>query len=193
MKKIPTLFQREYEDGRVVGVTEEITEGCAEAFLRGDAKVKVDGSCCAIIDGVFYRRYDAKRGKAAPVGAIPCCEPDAVTGHHPHWVRVDEKKPDDKWFVLAYHFTRQSGQLPDGTYEVVGKHFRGNPYDMDYDRLVRHEDTDTVEVERTFDGIRKFLETNELEGLVFWLNGEPVCKIKRSDFGLPWNKPKKEE
>jgi hypothetical protein len=22
--------------------------------------------------------------------------------------------------------------------------------------------------------------------LVFWLDGEPVCKIKRSDFGFKW-------
>jgi hypothetical protein len=25
---------------------------------------------------------------------------------------------------------------------------------------------------------------------VFWLDGEPVCKIKRSDFGLSWNTKK---
>ena len=23
-------------------------------------------------------------------------------------------------------------------------------------------------------------------GIVFWLNGEPICKIKRSDFGYEW-------
>lgn len=47
--------------------------------------------------------------------------------------------------------------------------------------MVKH-----VDVKRTFDGIKKYLEDNHIEGLVFWLNGEPVCKIKRSDFGLPW-------
>ena len=41
-------------------------------------------------------------------------------------------------------------------------------------------------VERTFEGVKKWLEVNECEGLVFWLDGEPVCKIKRSDFGLEW-------
>ena len=51
--------------------------------------------------------------------------------------------------------------------------------------FVRHGE-DMVEVERSFEGIRKYLEEHNIEGLVFWLNGEPACKIKRSDFGYPW-------
>lgn len=31
-----------------------------------------------------------------------------------------------------------------------------------------------------------WLVNNDQEGLVFWLNGEPVCKIKRTDFGFKW-------
>ena len=42
------------------------------------------------------------------------------------------------------------------------------------------------EVERTFDGVRQFLTEHLVEGLVFWVGEEPVCKIKRTDFGLPW-------
>ena len=34
--------------------------------------------------------------------------------------------------------------------------------------------------------IKEYLEDHEIEGIVFWLNGEPVCKIKRTDFGLKW-------
>lgn len=188
MKKIPTLFVRKFENGKPKSVTDAITAGCEEAFFHGEAKVKIDGSCCAIINGEFYRRYDAKHGKPAPKGAIPCCEPDAITGHHPHWVKVSESNSDDKWYILSYHFTRQSGQLSDGTYEAIGKHFQNNPYNLDYDMLVKHEDIKVVTVERTFEGVRKWLEENNQEGLVFWLNGEPVCKIKRSDFGLKWNK-----
>ena len=30
------------------------------------------------------------------------------------------------------------------------------------------------------------LTENAIEGIVFWLDGAPVCKIKRTDFGLPW-------
>ena len=56
---------------------------------------------------------------------------------------------------------------------------------MSDDIIVRHG-TKEVEVGRTFDDIRAWLECNNQEGLVFWLNGKPVCKIKRSDFGLKW-------
>lgn len=187
MKKIPTLFVREFENHRIVKVTPEITPGCEEAFKNGIATIKFDGSCCAIINGEFYKRYDAKNGKKPPVGAIPCCEPDPVTGHHPHWVKIDPNDRSDKWFIEAYDWNKAHGDgLPDGTYEAVGKHFNGDPYDMDFDRLIKHGIMG-VNVDRDFEAIRDYLKkwTNE-EGLVFWLNGEPVCKIKRTDFGLDW-------
>ena len=103
MKKIPTLFAREFANHKVVAIRDEITPGCEEAFLHGIATVKIDGACCAIIDGVFYKRYDAKKGKKPPAGAIPCCDPDPVTGHWPHWVKVDDNNPADKWFIAAYN------------------------------------------------------------------------------------------
>lgn len=76
MKKIPTLYERTYENHKVVGVADHITEGCEEAFKKGVATVKWDGSCTMIKDGVFYKRYDAKKGKKPPEGAIPC-QPEA--------------------------------------------------------------------------------------------------------------------
>lgn len=184
MKKIPTLFHREFGNHRVVGITADITPGCEDAFLHGDATIKIDGACCAFIGGEFYRRYDAKKGKKPPTGAIPCCEPDPITGHHPHWVKVDFDNPDDKWFVRAFNNT--PFDVPsDGTYEAIGKHFNGNPYGLCDDILEPHG-VKKVDVIRDFDHIREYLTENNIEGLVFWLNGEPVCKIKRSDFGLPW-------
>ena len=185
MKKIPTLFVRTFENHKVVGISDEITEGCKEAFLHGDATVKFDGSCCAIIGGEFYKRYDAKKGKKPPVGAIPCCEPDPITGHHPHWVKVDENNPADKWFINAYR--QDYCSLRDNwTYEAIGKHFNGNPYEMTIDYIVPHGMSCADDVERTFAGVKAWLEANCEEGIVFWLDGEPVCKIKRTDFGLPW-------
>ena len=82
MKKIPTLFERVFENHKKIGVLPNVVPGM-EWVLSGEgiATEKMDGSCCAIIDGIFYKRYDAKRGKKPPVGAIPCCEPDEITGH----------------------------------------------------------------------------------------------------------------
>lgn len=192
MKKIPTLFKRVYDGHKIVGITPEVTEGM-EWVLNGDgiATVKWDGSCCAIINGELYKRYDAKKGKKPPEGAIPCCDPDPITGHHPHWVKCDRNNPADKWFFNALDRTDQAKIQNDNyrTYEAVGKHFNGNPYGWGDDILIPHGD---MEINRnlttTFNGIKKFLEENYIEGIVFWLNGEPMCKIKRSDFGFEWGK-----
>lgn len=188
MKKIPTLFERTFENHRVVGITDKITPGCEEAFLNGVPTVKIDGSCCAIIGGKFYKRYDAKKGKTPPEGAIPCCDPDPVTGHWPHWVPVNKDDRGDRWFVKAYEYCCNiagDGPLLDGTYEAIGPHFQNNPYNYEFDMLARHG-TMYVAVDRTFEGVKKFLEDHGIEGIVFWLNDEPVCKIKRKDFGLKW-------
>lgn len=188
MKKIPTLFERIYENHQVVKTTSNVTKGM-DWVLDGEgvATVKIDGSCCAIIDGEFYKRYDAKRGKTAPEGAIPCCEPDEITGHHPHWLKVDEHNPADKWFVNAYNNTPKEELIDGATYEAIGIHFNGNPYGLCDDILERHG-VKRIEVERSYEGIKKYLDDNYIEGIVFWKDGEPRCKIKRSDFGLKWNK-----
>ena len=47
MKKIPTLFERIYDNHKIVGITDHITPGCEEAFKNGIATVKFDGACCA--------------------------------------------------------------------------------------------------------------------------------------------------
>lgn len=187
MKKIPTLFVRTFEGRKIVGITDEITPGCEEAFKNGIATVKIDGSCCAVIDGIFYKRYDAKKGKTPPAGAIPCCDPDPVTGHWPHWVRVDENNPKDKWFWEAYNNATDEGWLllEDSTYEAIGPHFNGNPHSFRYDTLIAHGGG-SIKVDRSFEGVKEYLINHAIEGIVFWLNGEPVCKIKRSDFGLKW-------
>ena len=187
MKKIPTLFTRVFENHRIVDILDEITLGCEEAFLRGIATEKYDGSCCAIINGELYKRYDAKAGKTPPEGAIACDDPDPITGHWPHWVKVDVEnpRPSDKWFVKALEWMNEFGSMEDGTYEAVGPHFNGNPYGYEKDMLLRHGVV-VCNVERTFEGVKKFLADSPVEGIVFWLNGDPVCKIKRTDFGFEW-------
>lgn len=189
MKKIPTLFERVYENHKVAGVLPNVTGGMEWVLAgEGTATVKMDGSCCAIINGEFFKRYDAKRGKKVPAGAIKCQgEADPVTGHLPCWVKCDRDEPSDKWFWSAYDRASAdcSGELQDGTYEAIGKHFRNNSYHLDHDVIVPHG-RDIIEVQRTFDGIKKYLEENCIEGIVFWKDGIPQCKIKRSDFGFQW-------
>ena len=147
MKKIPTLFVRVFNNHRVVDITPEVTPGL-EWVLAGEGKatVKIDGSCCLIKNGELYRRYDAKAGRKPPEGAIPCCDPDPITGHWPHWVKCSESNPDDRWYLTAYKNTPDTF---DGTFEAIGSHFQKNPYRLDTDILVPHGQ-EVIDVSRTF-------------------------------------------
>ena len=187
VKKIPTVFKRTFDGGVGEGKITSETTPDMEWVIAGDGEAteKVDGSACAIINGELYKRYDAKQGKKPPEGAIPCQEkPDPYTGHWPHWVKVSAKDRGDKWFIAAYENTPWCRE--DGTYEAVGVHFRENAYGLDADFLERHGRIKIKDCPRTFEGIREYLRTHEIEGIVFWLDGEPRCKIKRRDFGFPW-------
>lgn len=202
MKKIPTLFEREFLDRKTVKIFNEVAPGMEWALAgEGIATVKFDGSCCAIIDRELYKRYDAKKGRKVPEGAIKCQEEaDPITGHLPCWVKCDRENPNDKWFwsafdnyVLEYsknhldtcELSSPMSIILDGTYEAVGRHFRNNSYNMDSDILIPHGKQE-IEVERSFEGIKRYLSENYIEGIVFWKDGEPKCKIKRSDFGFEW-------
>lgn len=189
MKKIPTLFLRIYENHKVTGITNILTSSELQVVLDGKCipTIKIDGACCAVINGEWYKRYDAKKGKKAPKGAIPCQdEPDEITGHWPHWVKLDETKADDKWFIEAFKNYKELYELPDGTYEAIGPHFQGNPYKREKDSLYKHGSVIDEDCPHDFEGLKRYLEERSIEGIVFWYNNEPLCKIKRSDFGFEW-------
>lgn len=198
MKKIPTLFVRDFENRGAI--TDEVTPGC-EWVINGEgvATEKFDGMACLIRDGKLYRRYDAKHGKTPPSDFEPAQpNPDPVTGHWPGWVPVGDD-PDDQYYREAWQY-RIEYQVPffggeesedwEWTYELIGPRVQGNPHGAQGHELIRHGNWQYAEMPRTFDGIRAWFEEHEMEGIVFWrdysdLNCDKV-KIKRRDFGLPW-------
>lgn len=188
MKKIKTLYKMRFLGGRAVVLEPpEVTPGM-EWVMDGDGEAteKVDGSACAIIAGMLYRRYDAnvKKGRLPPPSGVACqSKPDPITGHWPFWVPVTESA-EDKWYREAYYNTPWC--RADGTYEAVGPHFRSNPYGLDEDFIERHGRIKLRDCPRDFYGIREYLRTHEIEGIVFWKDGEPKCKIRRKDFGFEW-------
>lgn len=193
MKKIKTLFTRVIEDHVIVDLLPEVTEGC-EWVLKGEgiATRKLDGTACMVKDGKLYARYDlkskpgSKKKRTLPEGAIPCQEKaDEVTGHFPHWVPIESNVNDYKWHKIAFE---NQPDLADGTYELVGVHFRNNPeHILSGDVLMKHGDIILEDVTRTFEGIKEYLRTHEMEGIVFHRENGDMCKIKRSDFGFEWN------
>lgn len=70
MKKVISLFKRDYEGTRLV--FDELVPG-AEWVTNGEgiATIKIDGTSCLVRDGKLYKRYDAKNGKTPPVGFEP--------------------------------------------------------------------------------------------------------------------------
>ena len=190
MKKIPTLFKRIYDDdGNIVNVLPEVTNGLEFVFDPKRlvvATVKWDGACCAIIDGVFCKRYDCKPGRTMPSNFIPC--DDSQEGHYYGWIPVNVNLPENKWFMAAMKkYIKNFPTIPNGTYEAVGKHFQGNPYGLDGDILVPHGTDVIYGLNRSFEGIKEYLRITNIEGIVFWEDDKPVAKIKKKDFGFKWN------
>ena len=54
------------------------------------------------------------------------------------------------------------------------------------DALIMHGLLECMLEDFSFDGIKSFLENSPVEGIVFWNEDGPLCKIKRTDFGFPW-------
>ena len=193
MKKIKSLYVRQFDNKHNVTITKEVAEGC-DWVLRGEgiATRKWDGTCTLIENGEISRRYDCKKGKTPPAGFIPTSDPDPITGHWPGWVKIDKFNPkgDEKFFVEGYINTFGSiDAIPeDGTYELCGPKINSNPEKLDKRILIKHGE-EVLDVPRTFDGIRNFLANHNIEGVVFHRKNKTndMCKIKRVDFGFEWN------
>lgn len=196
MIKIPTLFKKDPKN--LALVTPEI-DPKNQWVLDGEgvATRKYDGTAAAIIDGQLYKRYDVKKGRQVPNGAIPCQDPDPVTGHWPHWVRVSfPENPEDKYFNEAYlslladptdGWIRKPDLSFDGTYELCGPKVQGNPEKLEKHELIKHGAYHLFP-ERTYEGLRDYLESNDIEGIVFHHPDGRMCKIRKSDYGIKRNK-----
>ena len=193
MKKIISLFQRNYETDRLV--RDEVTPG-ADWVIAGEgvATQKFDGTCCMIRDGKLYKRYDIKKGRKPPADFEAAQEADATTGHQPGWVPVGDGK-EDQWHreaferlirtqdgrVLKAEVYLEEGDL-DGTYELIGPKIQGNPEGKNEHWLVPHGYIKLEDVPRDFEGIKEYLRDRSIEGIVWHHPDGRMVKIKRKDF-----------
>lgn len=189
MRKITTLFKKDPND--LSRVIDEINPENEWALTEGVATRKFDGTAAAIINGELYKRYDVKKGKQVPANAIPCQEPDAITGHWPHWVKCDRNNKEDKWFWEGFdnaglHDLGGDTLLRDGTYELCGPKVQGNPEEFDKHVLVEHG-TFLIHIPNdliNYKGLKFLLGSLPVEGIVFHHPDGRMCKIRKSDFGL---------
>jgi hypothetical protein len=180
MKKISTLFKKDPNDlSRVINEVNPENEW----VIRGEgvATRKFDGTACAIIEGQIYKRYDVKRGRSVPPFAIPCQDPDPITGHWPHWLLCQHDKPEDKFFIEGMENLEFK---EDGTYELCGPKVQGNPEKFHRHELVKHGIEKIYFNEYGFEFIKKLLDELPYEGLVFHHPDGRMCKIRKSDFGI---------
>lgn len=197
MKKISTLFVKTPPiSGRVIDEIRPENKWVVDGF--GVPTRKFDGTSTMIKNGVLYKRYDArlwktKRGKKIiftneqikakiPANAIACQTPDEKSGHWPHWVLCDRANPADKYHFEA--FDKLEDKL-DGTYELCGEKIQGNPEHIIGHKLVKHGSEILDVTDLSFNGIKKFLEITDIEGIVFHHKlDDRMCKIRKTDFGL---------
>jgi len=131
-------------------------------------------------DPVLQKNYY----KEVPVGAIPCQEPDNITGHWPHWVKCERNNPEDKFHFEAFD---KMETIINGTYELCGEKVQGNPEKVTGHVLIKHGGEVLPITDFSFDGLKTYLSDPELdiEGIVFHHKiDDRMCKIRKVDFGI---------
>ena len=182
MKKISTLYKKDPNDlGRVIN---EVNPENTWVFESGIPTRKFDGTACMILNGELYKRYDVKHGKKVPENAIPCQEPDSITGHCPHWIKCNANNPADKWHFVGFDALENK---EDGTYELCGEKLQGNPEHFNGHCLIKHGIEILPITDFSFEGLKNYLSNPELdiEGIVFHHKTDGrMCKIRKCDFGI---------
>ena len=176
MKKIQSLFMRNYDGDRLV--YNEILKG-SEWVINGEgvATRKWEGTSCLVKNGILYKRYDAKHGKTPPNEFIAAQEPDLITGHWPGWLPVSNIPNDVR---------HNEPPIPkeDGTYELCGEKVQGNPERIKGHVFIKHGADIITDCPRDYDGIKNYLTSANIEGIVWHHPDGRMVKIKTKDFGL---------
>ena len=178
MKKIPTIFKR--NPNNLKEILAEPHPDCEWVFKgEGVAMRKYDGTCCMVKNKKLWKRREIKKGKTIPEQFI-LVDYDEITGKTVGWMPVEDNK-QDCWYKQAFC----DGDFPDGTYELCGEKVQGNPEGLVGHILIAHKDAIQYDnFKRTFNGIKKFLATLNIEGFVFHHPDGRMAKIKKRDYGL---------
>lgn len=194
MKKIPTVFLRDWDNDPKY-VTREPHPDCTWVLAgKGTPTVKWDGTCVGYLrahqddEPAWWVRREIKPGKPYPAGAFWQVEEDTETGKKIGWVPAATSS-FRKW--LAEAIAESSHDFAEGTYELVGPKVNGNPDQFAGHLLIDHgwaplslrEDAKTIPL--TFDEMAAWLHARPQEGIVWHGPDGRMAKIKRRDFPKP--------
>ncbi len=184
MKKIPTLFERDFtKRGQITRYYHHEVDWVLAG--EGIATRKYDGTAILIQDGKVFKRYTLHPDKPAPEGFVKV-DTDDETGKSVGWVPAGDHT-DDKWLNEALEDT-PADTLPDGTYELLGPKIQKNPEKYEKHTLLRHAGAQQFKnVPVDYDELRGWLSRHDIEGLVWHHPGGRMAKIKLRDFGLRRN------
>lgn len=183
MRKIISLFQRNYDGDRLV--RDEVVPGAEWVTdWKGIPTRKWDGTCCLIRDGRLYKRYEVKPGATPPPDFDPATDEDPNTGKIQGWVPVGDG-PEDRWHREAFEslLSCAKGNI-DGTYELCGPKVQGNPERFDRHVLIAHGNGWMLDVPRDFHGLKAYFAEHDVEGIVWHHPDGRMVKVKAKDFGI---------
>lgn len=194
MKKVPTIFERDWEGDRSRVLDAQNPEAAWVFAGEGVATRKWDGVATMIRDGKLYKRFEAKDEhligtKKLPETWEPADERDPTTGKQPGWVLIDEanERSEDRWMLQALRNTFGNRHRHGGTYEFVGPKSQGNVERFEQHELVLHG-ADVLDAPRTFEGLRGYFTGRDIEGIVWHHPDGRMAKIKARDFGIKRDK-----
>lgn len=179
MKKIPTVFERDWNGDRS-RVLNQVHQGCEWVLVgEGVATRKYDGTCCLIRDGKLYKRRELRKGETVP--GFEAADFDEETQKTVGWISVGSG-PEDRWHREAFG---ESDFWADGTYELLGPKIQGNVEQRTQHVLQGHALARTYPTApRTFEGLREWMSDQDIEGVVFHHPDGRMAKIKLRDFGI---------
>lgn len=211
MKKTPTIFLRDHNNGLVVP---EINPAAAWVFDQARVAVrKYDGTCVGFfpvvkgelrihggigsheinepeeLSGVWLARREVKKNKTAPAGFIPE-QTDEVTGKTVGWIPIE-----DSSFYKMFNeaVTTVDSNAYFGTYELCGPKVNGNPEGFKKHVLVRHWEAEQLadvqvldfhemDVTDAYEALRRVLGWLPVEGAIFRHPDGRLAKLKKKDF-----------
>lgn len=184
MKKIPTLFVRDWDGDRRY-VLPEVTEGCWWVITgEGTATRKYDGTCVMFDGELWWARREVKFGKETPPNYV-FLQMDAETGKAVGWEPIDQS-PFVKYVAEAILNTQGAsghGAWATGTYELLGPKINGNPEHFDAHFLMYHTFASSLpDAPRDFEGLATWLHAHPYEGIVWHHPDGRMAKIKKRDF-----------
>jgi hypothetical protein len=126
MRKIPTIFVRDFA-GNPKYVTRERNPECAWVFAgEGVATRKFDGTCVMYDGERWWARREVKEGKTPPPGWVPLAH-DTETGKTVGWEPA-EQSGFAKWLQEAIDYEPPKSGWPTGTYELIGPKIKARDF-----------------------------------------------------------------